>query len=1310
MLSIAHRLQFERGKTITYLANPTKQELQEWRKAVGLSDGFIDQVAQLKTQLSTEGTRPEVLKALGTIETELEPLYALRERLPRNGSLDRATVLAVYTRAIEKIHHNISNLLKLAPGSEIFQLADALTAIAELKEITGQERALVSAILEVGQASESEIRQLLVLTTKKEIFSQKFLKLAPLQYQEAYLQLDLENTDAEGRRLIQQILLAAPGATLNGNAKQWFTAASERIDKLREIEKSIHSSLVAYADRNRNDALNSLLLTLAIALATVGGITMTGGIATRRLVDRFVQMRNSAVGFVDSGQLEDVPIDSDDELGEVARAFNQLIDKLRTISHAMEEVARGDLEQQVPVKSDNDRLALSLNHMIRALRESVSQMQQENWLKTGQNELAVKVNSDQRPQELAQKAINQLCRYLEAPVGAIYLVDKDETAELCASYAYTFRKEVRNRFTKGESLVGQAVLERQPIIINQLPPDYVCVSSGLGSSAPSCLAVFPLIYADKLLGVLELGTLETLTETDIDLLDKASASLAVALHAACNREQLTELLEETQAQSEELQAQQEELEQTNSELEEQAQQLEESQQELRMQKQQLTEANEELRQKSEQLSIRNQEVEARSEELEKAHQNLEHKAQELATASRYKSEFLANMSHELRTPLNSLLLLAQELKENSDGNLTAEQLEAMKIIHGSGHDLLNLINDILDLSKVEAGKLSISREACDLQEVATLLQQQFKPLANERNLEFAVELAPQLPAQIHTDPQRLQQILRNLLGNAIKFTEQGRVSLKIEQTPDALLFHVNDTGIGIPAKLQQAIFEAFQQVDGSSNRKYSGTGLGLTISRELSRLLGGEILLQSEEHRGSRFSLKLPLSAVASTAGDEPNMASPIPAGEPASPAAQVEPALLEVQPEQPAAEAQQSPIAEFIPDDRQQLKSDRDRLLIIEDDLVFARCMMELAHARGFQCLVAGDAESGIAMARHYKPHAIVLDMVLPDGSGNQVIEQLKADADCQRIPIHIISSLDREDVEPDDAIGVLTKPISKESINDAFRNILHHLHDDSQCRVLVIEDDRDTRKAIDLLLQKRQVEVLHAGTGSEGLRILEREQVDCLILDLNLPDMDSLEILRIIAEDDAARSLPVIIYTGRDLDHEEYKQLRQYTDNIIIKGSLAQDRLLNDVTLFLHSVQPAHRKRRAQPVPTDDNVLRGKKVLIVDDDMRNTFALANLLRRHGMTVVMADNGSLALEKLSESKDIQFAVMDIMMPVMDGYETIRRIRERADYKDLPIIALTAKAMPEDRDRCLQVGANDYLAKPVDSERLMSALKVWASA
>ncbi len=1361
LVKIVHRLQYERGKSAAYLSSRSATSLIEWRNAGELTDRFISEIPELKKSFESKGSNEAILRAIENIEGSLTRLSLIRSSIINDQKLTAKTARELYTDLIKVIHGNIRDLVKLAPQSQIFQLADSTSVISELKETEGLQRAIVATILSKGSATEDEIEQLDALKVKEKYLAENFLELAPHRIQEMFFAAGFDEIEKYKSSLITEITQSPVGTKIEYDANRWFRDTTIRINALRELEKEITQTLLLHAEDARTRSENTLWVTLITALIIILIVSIVTWFATGKLASGFLQLRESSIGFTENGALKKVSVSTADEVGEVAQAYNHLIDKLIDISQAAESVANGEYDQEIEVKSEQDSLALSLNHMFRTLRESVDSMQKENWIKTGQSELSSKINTDQSLHVLAQNAISYLAPYIKAPVGAIYLVDKEGTAELCASYAYTIRKDNKNRFVKGESLIGQTVLERKPIIVEQIPDDYICVQSGLGKSIPQNVLVYPLLYNDTVLGVLELGTLKTLSKTETNFLKKATSSLAIALHATVSRERTAVLLEQTQSQSEELQNQQAELEQANSELEQhtdrlkeqqdrlekanseleqQAQELEESKEELVLQKKQLIKSNEELMQQTSELEKRNKEVETRSEELENARHTLELKAEELTAASKYKTEFLANMSHELRTPLNSLLLLAQTLKENDERNLTEHQLEAIKIIFSSGSDLLNLINDILDLSKVEAGKLKIENQCFDSREIIDQVVKQFLPLANDKNLALNIHIDEHVPKQFFSDAQRIQQILRNLIGNAIKFTEQGSVSLSVALNQDGCFeFAVKDTGIGIPEKLKADIFEAFQQGDGSTRRKYSGTGLGLTISRELSHKLGGEILLNSKEGAGSEFTLVLPASiAIDSThetdgltsenATDQSNSNGHGPEGNITRPS-NVENDKAELLDDRGhdaianktandrdgsrrngnVVSIKTNHFDTYIDDDRNSIDPRLDLLLIIEDDKVFAQSIRDLAHKRSMQCIVSKNVKMGVEMAKHFMPNSIVLDMILPDGSGNDVINALKKDDKTKDIPIHVVSSLNKDELKVDQSIDVITKPISKDAIDEALKKILKQLHPDQKQTLLVIEDDPNTRKTIEMLLKNTDLNVIHAATGKEGLKRIKKDEPNCMILDLSLPDMDSVDILKLVASPELPEPMPVVIYTGRDLNHEEYKNLRQYTANIIIKGSLAHERLLNEITLFLHSLKPKNIHSNKKDLVTD-NKLEGKKVLVVDDDMRNTFALASLLRRNGMTVILADNGSLALEKLSENKDIELAIMDIMMPVMDGYEAIRKIRERNDYKDLPIIALTAKAMPEDRDKCLKVGANDYLAKPVDSERLLSAIRIWGTA
>jgi CheY-like chemotaxis protein/signal transduction histidine kinase len=740
------------------------------------------------------------------------------------------------------------------------------------------------------------------------------------------------------------------------------------------------------------------------------------------------------------------------------------------------------------------------------------------------------------------------------------------------------------------------------------------------------------------------------------------------------------------------------------------QQLERSEEELKMQQEELKASNEEIEASNEELEEQNAQIRQQTEELTKSKLLIEEKAKEVELASKYKSEFLANMSHELRTPLNSLLILARSLASNEEGNLTDEQVEEARIIHNDGLELLNLINDILDLSKVEAGKLNIIAEDASLDGIVKRLQQQFAPIAKERGVAFPLDMEAGLPVTLHTDTQRVEQILKNLLSNAFKFTENGSVTLKIHRPnkdvelqrvsldrAGAIAFSVIDTGIGIEVSRFKDIFEAFQQEDGSIDRHYGGTGLGLTIARKFAYLLGGEIHVASEKGKGSTFTLVLPVELVRQEA-QSPTL---VPAESPAKNA----PTELKVMP--------RMSMAEFIADDRKNI-SDKDKvLLIIEDDKNFATTLMKIARKRGYKCLAAGDGKTGLLLAMEEPVTAIILDLKLPDIDGMQVLDQLKHDLLSRHIPVHIITGREEgSDVMSlrKGAIGHLTKPVEKESIDGAFARIETLLHAEMK-RILVVEDDKRNQVAIQNLLKKNDIGITLAGTGTAALDQVRTTRFDCVILDLSLPDMSGFEWLeRADKEADEQGLPPVIVYTAKELSEDENRQLNRYTGSIIIKGAKSPERLLDEVTLFLHSVESTLSKDQREMIRMQhdpDKVLQARTVLLTDDDLRNTFALSKLLKKHGMNVVIADNGQMALEKLKRDKSIDLVIMDIMMPVMDGYQAMKEIRAQIAHRHLPIIALTARAMPEEQEKCMAAGANDYLTKPVNVERLLTLLRVW---
>lgn len=975
------------------------------------------------------------------------------------------------------------------------------------------------------------------------------------------------------------------------------------------------------------------------------------------------------------------------------------------MSHTLKEVARqanmiavGNYSADIAPRSDKDELGRALQTMHVALRRAHETSAGLDWLKSGIARLNDTLSGDPGLEQLSSLAIREIALYLDAQVGALYIAQQDHKLRLQGAYAYSFRKNLSNEFNLGESLVGQAALEKLPILIRNVPDDYVRVTSGLGERIPNQICVTPFLYENRLKGVVEIGTLGEISREQLDYLSQAMQLLATAVESAQARDTRARLLEESQRLTEELQVQQEELKTANAELEEQSQRLRNSEQRLQAQQTELEVSNADLEQKNELL-------ERQKWEVEQARKVISLKAEELALASKYKSEFLANMSHELRTPLNSLLLLAQNLGQNREGNLTSDQVESARVIHASGTDLLNLINEILDLSKIEAGRMDLKPDCLSIAELAEGLRVAFAHIAEDKGLSWDVRVASDAPATLVTDQQRLEQILRNLVSNAIKFTDAGGVTVLWEPVTagirptqgdllpkNCLAIRVQDTGIGIAADQHRQIFEAFQQADGGTARRYGGTGLGLTISRELAILMGGEIQLVSEPGQGSCFSLILPLEPVRS--------ASP--------PAGGAE--LPSILPTQPATatplltQARRLPIA----DDRQTLQETDRIILVIEDDAYFADILSHKCHEKGFKCLATPTGEAGLELAIHHQPCAIILDIRLPDMDGMAVLSALKEDIRTRHIPVHVVSIDDcvHESLLKG-AVGHAIKPIDQDHLEDVFRR-LEQLSVKPR-RVLVIEDEPVTRRKTVELIADTDVQVDEAATGTQALEALRRTHYDCVILDLKLPDLDGATILDILEREGVAVP-PVIVHTARDLSNDEELGLREHAESIVIKDVRSPERLLDEVSLFLHQVvnqMPEPKRKIIRDLHDPDMPLRGKKILVVDDDMRTIFALSRLLAERGLQVVRAEHGERALQLLDEHPDVDLVLMDVMMPVMDGYTAMRSIRAQERFRKLPIIALTAKAMPDDRKCCLDAGASDYLTKPLDAQQMFSMMRIW---
>jgi len=928
-------------------------------------------------------------------------------------------------------------------------------------------------------------------------------------------------------------------------------------------------------------------------------------------------------------------------------------------------------------------------------KKAEKNLEEQSELKSGLAQLSELMRGELETEPLCRIIITFLCKYLNALTGLIYLADEAGTLKLVGSYAHKRRKHLATEYRPGEGLVGQAALEREEMILTNIPSDYITIESGLGVTVPKALYIKPIIHNDKVKVVLELGTLTTFSEPQAQFLGMVTEGIAIAIESAQSRTILAHALEESQKLSEELQVQQEELRTTNEELEEQATSLKLSEERLKDQQEELQVVNEELEEKNELL-------ERQKKEVETARRGLENKAAELAQASKYKSEFLANMSHELRTPLNSLLLLAQSLAENKEGNLTPSQSESAEVIHASGTDLLNLINEILDLSKIEAGRMDLNITTVNTGELVSSLRAGFQHMAREKAISFNVSASEDIPANIMTDRKRLDQIIKNLASNAIKFTDTGNVTITISPCPadtdlsrsglhpeKSLAVAVSDTGIGIAPDQQRIVFEAFQQADGTTTRRYGGTGLGLSISRELAQLLGGEIQLESETGKGSTFTLFIPVALVTQKNPSRPQErnTSTGPGHHDSSPQA----------------------VPTSIPDDRDDLKQNDKAILVIEDDPTFSKLLYQKCHNKGFKCLAAPSGEIGLELTTRHLPSAVLLDLKLPGMDGWAVLAALKEDIRTRHIPVHIISV---EEASTESfrrgAIGHTTKPISQEKLEGAFMK-LEEVAVGKVKHVLVVDDNRETRRGVVNLIASDEVNITESASAAEAMEALRSNHFDCVILDLGLPDMDGLELLRTLDNDGVDLS-PVIIYTARDLTTEQEVGIREHAESIILKDVRSQERLLDEVSLFLHQVvnqMPEKQKQIITNLHDTGALLKGKKVLIVDDDMRTTFALSKLLCERGMTTLKADNGERALHTLEETPDVNLVLMDIMMPVMDGFETIQKIRAQDRFRKLPIIALTAKAMKEDQEKCLACGASDYMPKPVDPHRLISMMRVW---
>jgi HAMP domain-containing protein/CheY-like chemotaxis protein len=986
-----------------------------------------------------------------------------------------------------------------------------------------------------------------------------------------------------------------------------------------------------------------------------------------------------------------------------------LTNQMRAIGEVATAVTRGDLSRsiQVEARGEVSYLKDNINEMIRNLKETTQKNAQQDWLKTNLARFTRLLQGQRDLEAVTKLILSELAPLVSAHHGVFYMMDSqdaDARLRMIASYGYRSSRKLPTSFLPGEGLVGQCALEKTRIWLTDVPRDYIVVSSGLGSAPPTNIVVLPILFEQQVKAVIEIASLDRFTETHLSFLDQLMESIGVVLNTIEANSRTESLLTQSQSLAQELQ-----------------------------------QTNQELAEKARLLSEQNIEVERKNREVEQAKLALEEKATQLALSSKYKSEFLANMSHELRTPLNSLLILAQQLSDNPEGNLSGKQVEFAKTIHGSGSDLLTLINDILDLSKIESGTVTLDVSEYRFSNLRNYVDRTFRHMAEAKHLGFQVDLADNLPTAVMTDTTRLQQVLKNLLSNAFKFTSHGHVSLTISLVSsgwtadhphllhaDAVLaFSVRDSGVGIPSDKLQLIFEAFQQADGSTARKYGGTGLGLSISRELARLLGGEIRVESTVNIGSTFTLYLPYNRAGFINYEQTRQPQPPRLAAPdtiesfmSAPSARTDSASgYEAEGGRGAAGAVEQAeddagLLDYsaIRDDRGLVVPGDPSVLIVEDDERFAKTLLEFAREKNFKGVVTQRGDSALSLARDYLPSAILLDIDLPDIDGLTVLDRLKRDPSTRHIPVHVISALrERERALRQGAISYLNKPVDRDMLQEEFKRIQKFLMGGKRS-LLVVEDDPAQQQAIVGLIGAADVHIVLAEDGKAALEALASDQFDCMVLDLTLPDVSGFDLLDQVGKQPSLRDLPIVIYTAQELTRKEVTKLKRYAKTIVVKDARSPERLLDETALFLHRSQaslPEVQRKMLEDIHALDGGLAGRKVLIVDDDLRNIFALSSLLERQQMQVLFAENGRDGIEVLEKDPGIEIVLMDIMMPEMDGYDTMRAIRRIPKFKSLPIITLTAKAMKGDRDKCIAAGASDYITKPVDVAQLLSMMRVW---
>ena len=1222
--------------------------------------------------------------------------------------IDTLSTLSIYRKPLSSfphIAHQVNqNLLdqiniigKAEKNREVKSQTESILLLLYLKEFLAQLHMASLSVL-TKDSNQRESGNFHTLKGKYEMTLYAFKKNSPAQL------LDYFNTNFEKAAAVVRMNSAIENfsawekdASLPIDRETWSTDISNALNILTSTEDFAFESIKGRIATESESIQWQLTKKIALASLIVIVLISFAVILINTIVSSVTAMRGATERIMKGDIDFELNVTSKDEIGQLAGSFNKIISVFKDYIEIADSIGQGNYDFNIRLRSDKDFLGKALGNMRDNLNNLYKEKETTTWLLTGNNSLNDKFREEKELRNLARDIITQIASYLKVQVGAIYLVEHGRINRV-ASYAYD-SSTAPESFEIGQSLVGQAVQDRKPIVFEKVPPDYIKIISGLGSALPTNIIVFPFFYIGKVKGVIELGASKEFTALDQEYLRLVGDNIASAFNSSQSRSKLKELLEETQRQAEELESQQEELKQFNDELLDKIKSIEISEAALKVQQEELQQSNAELEETARML-------ESDKQVLEKAKITVEEKARSLESLSKYKSQFLANMSHELRTPLNSILILTQLLIENKNGSLNEKEIKYTNVIYNAGNELLTLINDILDLSKVESGNMELVEEEVPLQEIVNDMTMMFSEVAKNKSIAFQTDVSNIKERLVYTDKQRLEQILRNFLSNAFKFTPANGVVIlsvykpsgpkvelkKLNVSQNIVAFSVSDTGIGIQKDKQELIFEAFRQVDSTDKRKYGGTGLGLSISRELADLLGGEIDLTSEEGKGSTFTFYLPLRS--STRHDSTFKTRPTNGSE-----------LKKTEHLKREEESE-----EVFYDDRDTLEKNSRTILIMEDDQDFAQVILAFVRERNYKGIIAHQGNTGLNYARHYKPDAILLDMKLPVIDGEEVIRQLKNDPGLRHIPIQIISGYSlRKEAMKLGAFDFIKKPVKKENLEKVFEK-LEDFASRKYKRLLIIENNPDENKAMCDLIGNGDVECVPAFSINEAYKKLNEISFDCIVVDIGVSDPSGFEFLEKIKANSLLNQIPIIVYSVQDLTKEQNQKLAVLANTVVLKTALSHERLLDETTLFLHRVEanmPKEKQRIIRKLHQADTVLKDKTILIVDDDMRNIYSLTSALEEEGMHCLTAENGREAVKLLDKNPAVNIILMDVMMPEMDGYEATIEIRKSKNFAKIPIIAITAKAMKGDREKCLAVGMSDYISKPVDINQLLSLMRVW---